>query len=374
MSNNYKAYDPFDGLSSPLLRPFTFDNKYLRIVLQQSIRRFPFNLRPLVGIKPEMSTKAMGFFAKGYLKLFKIFEKEEYLDKAKFCLDWLVENYSTGYSGYAWGNHFDYQSRLFYLSKGIPTVVWTALIADAFVDAYEELGEDKYLDVAKSSCNFILNDLEHIPERNGSICISYIPIGRAKVHNANMLAVSLLSRVWKHTGDQKLLDLAQKAIAYTLQCQREDGSWWYGENKMLHWVDNFHTGYVLNSLFTYISNTGDEKYKPNLLKGFKFYKENFFLEDGTPKYYFNKIYPIDIQCASQSIETLVLFSSMDPSSLKLAEKAARWTIENMQDKSGYFYFRKGRLFTNKTSTLHWGQATMLSAISSLLLKLRGKTK
>lgn len=368
--NKWLAYDPFDGLSSSLLGSFTFGNKYLRIVLQQTIRRFPFNLRPLVGVKPETSSKAMGFLAKGYLRLFDIFKKEEYFDKCKFCLNWLANNYSNGFAGYAWGNHFDYQSRLFYLPKGIPTVVWTALIADAFVDGYEKIGEIKYLDIAKSSCDFILNNLEHIRDSNGNICISYTPMGKAKVHNANMLAVSLLSRVWKHTGNKKFLDLARKALAYTMKCQRENGSWWYGEDGMLHWVDNFHTGYVLNSLYTYILNTGDESYRPNLLKGFDFYINNFFLQDGTPKYYDDKIYVVDIQCASQSIETLVMFASLEASTLMLAEKVAGWTNRNMQDKSGYFYFRKGRFFTNKTPMLHWGQATMFSAMSALLLKLK----
>jgi len=45
----------------------------------------------------------------------------------------------------------------------------------------------------------------------------------------------------------------------------------------------------------------------------------------------------------------------------------------MQDKSGYFYFRKLRWKTVKIPMLHWGQATMLSALSHLHLKL-SKTK
>ena len=75
--NNYKSYDPFDGLNS-YLRPLTFENKYLKIALQQSIRRFPINLRPLLGIKPYYSTKSMGFLAKGYLKLFRTYQLSEY--------------------------------------------------------------------------------------------------------------------------------------------------------------------------------------------------------------------------------------------------------------------------------------------------------
>ena len=60
----------FDGLSSPYARLLTFGNGFLKQVWQQSVRRFPVNLRPVLGIKPSMSTKAMGFFAQGYLKLY----------------------------------------------------------------------------------------------------------------------------------------------------------------------------------------------------------------------------------------------------------------------------------------------------------------
>src|SRR5271165_2168225 len=69
--NDYRGYDTFDGLSAKLLRPLTFDNKFLNIALQQGVRRFPINLRPLLGIPKRRSTKAMGFFAKGLMRLYR---------------------------------------------------------------------------------------------------------------------------------------------------------------------------------------------------------------------------------------------------------------------------------------------------------------
>ncbi len=88
-----------------------------------------------------------------------------------------------------------------------------------------------------------------------------------------------------------------------------------------------------------------------------------------PRYYDNKTRPIDIQCASQGIQTLVNLSDLHPQSIGLAVKVARWTIKNMQDKTGYFYYRKYPLITNKTPTLHWGQATMFAALATLTSKL-----
>ena len=45
---------------------------------------------------------------------------------------------------------------------------------------------------------------------------------------------------------------------------------------------------------------------------------------------------------------------------------ARWAIENMQSKDGFFHYRKGRFHTNKIPFMRWGQAWMMLALSRLL--------
>jgi hypothetical protein len=160
--------------------------------------------------------------------------------------------------------------------------------------------------------------------------------------------------------------MAEKAFQYTAQRQRSDGSWYYAEYPNSLWVDNFHTGYVLDCFKHYLKTTGDDRFKSTMDTGYEYWKRTFFLPDGTPRYYNHKTLPIDIQCSSQAIDTLVFFSDCDPEALPLAMRVARWTIENMQDRTGYFYYRRySRSLVNKTPTLHWGQATMLCALAGL---------
>jgi uncharacterized protein YyaL (SSP411 family) len=317
-----------------------------------------------LGIKPATSSKGMGFLATGYLSLYRTSGEEAYRQKSDRCLDWLMQNYSEGYSGYAWGNHFDYQSRVFDLPKNVPTVVWTAHIAHAFFDSFEATGNEEHLDVALSACTFISQDLSRT-EDGDTVCISYIPTGTHLVHNANTLAASAFARGYAHSKDEALQQLAARSLAYTVKYQRHDGSWFYGEGPSLRWVDNFHTGYVLDSLLIYQQATGDETFAEAIDRGYSFYKSNFFLDTGMPKYYDTKTYPIDIQCCAQSIETMTLFGETDPDALPLAKSVAAWTIEQMQDESGYFYFQKHPRTTTKIPMLHWGQATMLSALAAL---------
>ena len=80
---------------------------------------------------------------------------------------------------------------------------------------------------------------------------------------------------------------------------------------------------------------------------------------------------MDIQCSSQAIDTFCYFSKYDYTSIQMAIKIMDWTIKNMQDKSGYFYYRDLGWKKVKIPMLHWGQATMFSALTHLLLKLKG---
>jgi len=367
--NDYQGYDTFDGLSATYLRPLTFETKFLRTVLQQAVRRIPINLRPVFGIPKARSTKGMGFLARGFMRLHQATGEKAWADKAEFALQWLIQHQSQGYSGACWGNHFDYQSRGFYLPRGVPTIVWTSLIGHAFLDGFDHFHNEQYLKTAVSACEHIMRDLERHPDGD-SICISYIPGQNRQVHNSNTLGASLLARVYSITHNEAYLELAEKAIKYTAKYQRENSSWYYGESDNQHWVDNFHTAYVLDCFKYYMTYSGDHRFEKNLQSGYDYWKKTFFLEDGTPRYYDYKTLPMDIQCSSQAIDTLVFFSDRDAESIQLALKVAQWTIQNMQDPTGYFYYRRySNWLVNKTPTLHWGQATMLCALAGLYQRL-----
>ena len=171
-------------------------------------------------------------------------------------------------------------------------------------------------------------------------------------------------------GTSRTRAFAEKAIQYTADHQRSDGSWYYGEAPNLRWVDNFHTAYVLDSFKHYGEATGDDRFDQRLMRGYEYWKRTFFLSDGTPRYYDHKTLPLDIQCCSQAIDTLVFFQDRDPESLPLALKVAAWTIQHMQDRKGYFYYRRySRWVVNRTPTLHWGQSTMFCALAGLYRSL-----
>ncbi len=365
--HNYKGYEPFDGLSS-YFRPLTFGNLLLDRLLLQLIRQSPINLRPLFGVKPLDSTIGRGYMAWGYCHMYELTADPSYEAKAHACLQWLMENKSPGYEEYTWGKHFDFASRGGLYKAFEPILIWTALIGHAFLEAYEIFDEERYLVVSRSICDWILKLPRNVTE--SGFCLGYHNQDNScTIHNSNMFGAAMLARTWKHCGNSEYLEVAQEAMKYSCSRQLPSGAWLYGEDSKNHWIDNFHTGYNLDALRYYIDATNDKAYRDNLLMGLEFYKSHFFESTRRPKYYHNRTYPVDSQCASQAIDTLANLFDMDESALQLAVEVATWTIDNMQNQRGYFYYRQYPLINAKTPMLHWAQATTYKALTLLCKRM-----
>ena len=327
------GFDPADGLTS-YLRPLTFGNLLLSRVLQQLVWRSPVNLRPLLGIKPLRSFIGCGYIVRAQLLMSRLNGDDRYRQKAAAGLDWLMRNKAPGYEDYSWGKMFDFASRCGLQMKNEPITVWTSLIGQAFLDGYEIIGDPEYLKVAESICEWILR-VPRTPTTSGA-CINYTPSGKGigSIHNQSMLAGAMLARTAKYLKNGEYLRVAREAVTFTCTRQRSDGSWYYGEDPTYHWIDNFHTGYILDALRGYLDATEDRSFEETLNRGFSFYKHSFFDETGRPKYYHNRTFPIDSQCAAQAIDTLAVFSDRDGSALEMAARVAKWTIIHMQDTAG----------------------------------------
>jgi hypothetical protein len=365
-SHQYRAYDPGDGQRS-YLRALTFGSLTLERILTAVVLRSPLNVRPLLGITPHTSTKGMGYMAWGYLRLLKATGDAVYADRARRCLDWLLSHRASGYTELCWGNDFTFTTRAGRIPRGEPTIVWSGLIGQAFVEAFEVLGDTRYLEAAESTCDWILS-LPRLHTTSGE-CLSYVAFDQVSIHNSNMLGAALLARVGALTGRQEALDLARLAMRYSCARQNEDGAWYYGEASKYHWVDSFHTGYNLDSLRRYVDSTGDGEFSGQLSAGYEYFKSAFFEADGRVRYMHDRALPIDIQCLAQAIDTLSMFSDCDPEALGLAERVAGWTIAHMQATDGHFYYRDLGWTKIRTPMFHWGQGTMFKALAHLALRL-----
>jgi hypothetical protein len=111
-----------------------------------------------------------------------------------------------------------------------------------------------------------------------------------------------------------------------------------------------------------------DSWENSITKGINYYRKEQFFDNGMSKWRLPKIYPVDIHNQSQGIITFSKLRSYHPSYFNFAKTIKEWTIENMQDKTGYFYYRKFRYYYNKIPYMRWSQSWMLLALITLIEK------
>jgi hypothetical protein len=231
-----------------------------------------------------------------------------------------------------------------------------------------DVGDRNYLRHARGACEFILRDLNRTDESADEFCFSYTPDDRTRVFNASLLAAEALASVGALTNEDELRREAARAARYVVRRQRADGSWAYGAADFQTWSDNFHTAFVLSSLAR-ISETCDDcraEFAPALRRGFDFWRARFFRADGFPKFTPQRDYPADAHSAGAGLVALADLGALSPDALPLAERIARWSIENLLDARGFFYYQRRRTHIARTSYMRWSQGWMLYGLAKLL--------
>ena len=142
---------------------------------------------------------------------------------------------------------------------------------------------------------------------------------------------------------------------------------YYGEAPKYAWIDSFHTGYNLDSLKRYVDHANDREFSEEAHARLPLLQGKFFRAGRSSQIFaLNRLYPIDIQCLSQAIDTLAFFSEADADALSLAQRTAMWTITNMQDEAGFFYYRDSWLDEKTTRRCFTGDKAPRSRRSRTL--------
>ena len=363
--NNWAGFDPYDALNSRVFAhtPFT-KSRICRIAITQVMKRLPINLRAILSVPREQNPKALALFASALIRLQGLcLAREE--EMVQSVINRLIELRTSKSPFFCWGYNFAWQNRVELVPKFAPNIICTTFAANALLDVFGRYPKPEYLDMAVSAGRFLLSGL-NITEVDGGLCFSYTQSDHSQVHNANLLGAALLSRLYTLTGEKSYVDFALRAARFSISRQNADGSWHYGELPTQRWIDNFHTGYNLCALRSISQNVGTKEFDSHIRRGFEFYRRHFFRKDGAPKYFHDRLYPIDIHNVAQSIITLLSLKDLDEESVSLALSVFNWAITYMRDEKGHFYYQTLPFYKNKISYMRWSQAWMLLALSTLL--------
>ena len=335
----------------------------MNFYLQQFGKFTPINIRGLLGVLKSYNPKALGLISESYLILYEAEEKKEYLKKAEKLIGLLEKLRAPGFEEYAWGYNFPWANRNFYLPAFQPSVVVSSTIGRMLYRHYIVTGDEKSLEKLKSIGAFILKRLNRY-ETDEHLCFSYTPYDRTKIFNASLMGAEILSYIYLETKDDGIRKTVEKSARYVLDQQEKDGSWIYGYDESGRKITlyDFHQGFVLDSLGTIGKSIGMDV-SEYLKRGISFYKEKLFYPNGMSVYRYPKKYPVDIHNQAQGIITFAKHGYRE-----FSEIIAGWTVKNMQDSKGYFYYQRWPFFVNKIPYMRWGQAWMMFALSDLIYR------
>jgi hypothetical protein len=381
-NENFESYDLYDLMSTKFgisARKIFFKSKILGSFLVSPILMsdivFPFFSRRNM-LKHRYPT-ADAHFIKGYINLYNMYGKSEYLKVAERLGDELISESCKGYSGMCWGYPFDWLSSNEMWFKNTPFVTVTPYCYEAFKSLYETTNDKNYLNILKSITDFFVNDLNETRISDNSVALSYSPIDYTKVFNANAYSALIFAESYKMFRNNDFKRKAELIVNFIIQNQEKDGSWYYSiDNPHERFIDNFHTCFILKNLYKVNKILNSENIKNAIIKGYKYYYNNLFLENGEPKpFAISKKLNLLIMESydfAEGISLGVLLSDIINYSFDKSCLLAERLFDKYKTPNGYFITRI--IFPGiklKIPYFRWAQSQTFFALTELLKKLFG---
>lgn len=367
-AREWRGRDPYDALNGRRARLLARTPLTRRLVIQLA-KRSPIDLSRPLGVPRGENANTIAHVLSAYARSGGARLDELGFggaERTEWAIDRLEALRAPGYEEPCWGYHFDVETRFFFYSRETPNTIATSFAGLALLAAASERGSARARELAEGVGEFLLRRIELTPARDGrGGYLGYFPGDRTPIHNASLLAASVLAGLHAAGGRAEYAEVAGEAVAFALAHQRPDGSWPYAESEVGGWVDNFHTGYVLDSLLRCALALGDARALAAWRRGLAFFRERLFDPGGVPRFTTDRTHPIDGQCVAQSIESFALGARLHPELLDDARAVLGYGLRSMRRRDGAFAFQRHRLFVNRAPHVRWVEAPMLSALVSL---------
>jgi hypothetical protein len=218
-------------------------------------------------------------------------------------------------------------------------------------------GEPAHAELALRARPYLLSLLG---EYRGNPYFSYVREGSEFIHNANLLVCGSLARLQGLAPDAAAGAAVSAAAASTIELQRPDGLWPYGEAANLQWADNFHTAYVLQGLVS-VSDEFDIG-TDALARGVEAWWGAFFEDDGWARYFPQAHFPLEAHSCASAIDLLCALSSTERAQ-RVVDVAIR---ELWMPDDGCFAFRRTARGLNRRKFMRWTNTPMFRAVARLL--------
>lgn len=322
--------------------------------------------------RPQRFPIADAHYAMAFLFLAKALGEEQYYKRALHFLDVLEHTRCPGYEQYCWGYPFHWVTLRGTIQEGTPLITTVPYVYEAFKQAYEMDGDDRWCRIMRSIAEHAVRDYRDFDISATASTCSYTPDPKDSVGvvNANAYRAFLLQSAAVDFSDDHYRQIAERNLNFVLECQNPDGSWYYANDGKRDFVDHFHTCFVIKALAKIESLTGDSRCTAAIERGVHYYVTNLFDKRNLPKPFSRPprliVYRRELYDYAECVNLAVLLKGRFPKLDDILATVVDEVLNVWQRPDGSFRSRQLHLGWDNTPMHRWAQSQMLRSMCFLL--------
>lgn len=323
--------------------------------------------------KPQRFPIADAHYAMGFFQLALLLKQERYYDRGVHFLEVLEQTRCAGYQRYCWGYPFNWETVGGTIAEGTPLITTVPYVYEAFKQAYQMDGRSRWLSIMRSIAEHARVDYADSETSPSASTCSYTPHpnGAFKIVNANAYRAFLLTSAAIDFSDDRYREVGARNLNFVLESQNRDGSWYYAIDGHRHFIDHFHTCFVLKGLAKIEMLTGDPRCAAAIERGLAYYLKHLFDEEGLPRPFSRRprfiVYRRELYDFAECINLGVLLRGRFPEFDRVISTVLNEVLNAWQRADGSFKSRRLFLGWDNTPMHRWAQSQLFR---SLCLSLR----
>jgi hypothetical protein len=313
-------------------------------------------------------------YAMGFALLAKYLNDEGHYGRALHFLQVLEDTRCSGYEHYCWGYPFNWETLRGTIREGTPLITTVPYVYEAFREVHGIDHNGRWREIMRSIAEHGLRDYKDFPTSKRAAACSYTPIPEhsAGVINANAYRAFLLTQAAMDFSEECYRKAADRNLNFVLESQNPDGSWHYANDGKRHFVDHFHTCFVVKALAKIEALTGNGECTRAIERGIDNYVRNLFDERGRPKpfsrpprliVYRRELYDY-AECINLGLLLRGRFEKLD----RLVDGVLNEVLTAWQKPDGSFRTRQLFLGWDNVPMHRWAQAQLFRSLCFLLFR------
>jgi hypothetical protein len=312
-------------------------------------------------------------YAMGFAFLSRHLNSDDYYRRALHFLRVLEDTRCPGYERHCWGYPFNWGTMRGTIWQGTPLITTVPYVYEAFREVYAIDRNDRWLQIMRSIAEHCQNDYLDFDRGGRAASCSYTPSPeQVGVINANAYRACVLTQAAMDFSDSRYLKTAARNLYFVLESQNPDGSWYYANDGKRHFIDHFHTCFVMKGLAKIEALTGDPECTSAIERGIDYYVRNLFEEDGVPKPFAKPprliVYRRELYDYAECINLGMLLRGRFEKLDRVVDGVVNQVLAVWQRPDGSFRSRKLLLGWDNVPMHRWAQAQLFRSLSLLLLR------